>query len=238
MNTIAQANAIAKSMCASGYKYLYGGKGQNYTKALVNQLSALYPSVFTPSLKAEAMKDADKGYKAIDCSGFVCSVLGITQTGSAGLKTNAVKCLSVSKANAKPGMVLWKSGHVAYVGDDLKIYEAQSTATDMKVSTWEKRASAFTYLLIAKGSALAQPTPAPVVTSGTFPKYSGTSTDIDVVFANIGADKYYDTKATKKYLKRRPIAIANGYAGTTYTGSSAQNTALIKKAKAGTLLKP
>lgn len=173
MNTIAQATALAKSMVSGGFKYLYGGKGQSYTTALVNKLAKAYPSVFTASLLKEALKDADKGYKAIDCSGFICDVLGISDIGSAQLKSTAVKTLSVSKANAKEGMVLWKSGHVAYVGDDLKIYEAKSTSADLTVSTWDSRASAFTYLLVVKGSALASATTTttkPMVASPTIKK--------------------------------------------------------------------
>lgn len=152
MRTVNESNAIAKEMCANGYRYLYGGKGQVYTTALVNQLHKLYPSCVP---LAEALKDADKGYYAIDCSGFVCNVLGISHMGSAQIRSTAVKRLSVSKANAQPGMVLWRSGHVAYVGEGLKIYEAAGTKTDMKVSSFDSRAGAFTELLIVKGSALA-----------------------------------------------------------------------------------
>lgn len=152
MRTVEQSNARAKEMCASGYRYLYGGKGQLYTTALVKSLHKLYPSCVPLT---EALKEADKGYRAIDCSGFVCDVLGISNMGSAQLRSTAVKRLSVSKANAKPGMVLWRSGHVAYVGEDLKIYEAAGTKTDMKVSTFDNRSGAFTELLVVKGSALA-----------------------------------------------------------------------------------
>ena len=156
MNTIAQSMTLAKQMVSGGYKYLYGGKGQAYTSALVEKLAKQYPSTFTASLKKEALKDADKGYKACDCSHLVCTVLGISAMGSAQLKSTAVKLLPVKKENAKEGMVLWKKGHVAFVGDGLKIYEAKSTAADLTVSTWGKRASAFTYLLVVKGSALAE----------------------------------------------------------------------------------
>jgi len=156
MNTVTQAVDIAKQMVSGGFKYLYGGKGQNYTSALVEKLAKQYPSTFTASLKKEALKDADKGYKAIDCSGFICKCLGISDIGSAQLKSTAVQILPVKKENAKEGMVLWKKGHVALVGDELKVYEAKSTAADLTVSTWDKRASAFTYLLVVKGSALAE----------------------------------------------------------------------------------
>ena len=156
MNTVVQAVNIAKQMVSGGYKYLYGGKGQNYTSALVEKLAKQYPGTFTASLKKEALKDADKGYKAIDCSGFICKCLGIADIGSAQLKSTAVQILPVKKENAREGMVLWKKGHVALVGDEFKIYEAKSTKADLTVSSWDKRASAFTYLLVVKGSALAE----------------------------------------------------------------------------------
>ena len=156
MNTVVQAVNIAKQMVSGGYKYLYGGKGQNYTSALVEKLAKQYPGTFTASLKKEALKDADKGYKAIDCSGFICKCLGLADIGSAQMKSTAVKILPVTRENAREGMVLWKKGHVALVGDELKIYEAKSTKADLTVSIWENRASAFTYLLVVKGSALAE----------------------------------------------------------------------------------
>lgn len=156
MNTIKESVALAKNIVSNGYKYLYGGKDQNYTSDLVQRLAKQYPNVFTASLLKEALKDADKGYKAIDCSGFVCKVLGIKNIGSAQLKATAVKILPVTKENAKEGMILWKNGHVAFVGDELKIYEAKSTASDLTVSSWDKRAKSFTKLLVVKGSALAE----------------------------------------------------------------------------------
>ena len=70
-----------------------------------------------------------------------------------------------------------------------------------------------------------------------YPKYIGTSTSIDTVLTAIGANKDYNTSATKAYLKRRPIAQKNGYPSTSYTGTSAQNLDLIKKAKEGILKK-
>ena len=151
-NAITTSNQLAFDMCTSGYRYLYGAKGQAYTAALVNQLRILYPNYIN---LAEALKDADKGYRAIDCSGFVCTVLGIPHMGSAQLRSTAVERLPVAKANAKPGMAIWRSGHIAYIGDGLKIYEAASTKTDMKISAFENRAGAFTELLVIRDSALA-----------------------------------------------------------------------------------
>ncbi len=62
--------------------------------------------------------------------------------------------------------------------------------------------------------------------SSYYPKYSGSSNYIDVVFKAIGAP--YGNKA-----KRLPVAKANGYSN--YGGLASQNLQLIKLAKAGTL---
>lgn len=156
MKTIIESNQLANQILKSNkYRYLYGGKDEPYTVALVNKMAKLYPNIFTSSLKALALEDAGKGYTAIDCSGFVCKVLGISNMGSSQLRQTAIKRLPVKKENAKPGMALWRNGHIAYVGEDLKIYEAAGTKADLTCKTWENRASAFTELLIVKGSALA-----------------------------------------------------------------------------------
>lgn len=155
MITVEESNKLASQILKSNkYRYLYGGKGQPYTSSLVNTMAKQYPSVFTSALKALALEDADKGYTAIDCSGFVCKVLGISNMGSSQLRQTAVKRLPVKKENARPGMALWRNGHIAYVGEDLKIYEAASTKSDLTCKTWENRSSAFTELLVVKGSAL------------------------------------------------------------------------------------
>jgi len=226
VNTVSESNKLAKEMCSKDtkYRYLYGGKGQKYTSALVRQLASAYPSFYDPI--KYAMEDADKGYLAIDCSGFVCKVLGITSAGSSGLKSNAVKRLSVTKANAKPGMVLWKQGHVAYVGEDLKIYEAAGTTIDLKVSTWDKRAGAFSLLLICKGSALSV-TPCKT-TVDYYPKCTLKSNSIIDCLASIGEK---DTS-----LKHRKV-IANANNIKDYSGTATQNKQLRLLLQEGRLVK-
>jgi peptidoglycan hydrolase-like protein with peptidoglycan-binding domain len=53
-------------------------------------------------------------------------------------------------------MAIWKPGHIAYIGEGLKIYEAANTASDMKVTEFGRRAGVFQELLIVSGSALAE----------------------------------------------------------------------------------
>lgn len=61
-----------------------------------------------------------------------------------------------------------------------------------------------------------------------YKKYTGTSTKIDVVFKAVGAPYGSVTK-------RKPVAKKNGYSS--YSGTAAQNLALINKAKTGKLIK-
>ena len=64
-----------------------------------------------------------------------------------------------------------------------------------------------------------------------YPQYTGDSPRVDEVLSAIGAN--YDMKQTKAYLRRKPIATANGI--TKYTGTAAQNNKIIKLAKDGKL---
>lgn len=230
MKTVAECNAKAIEMM-DGYKYLYGAKGQLYTSKLVESLAKQYPSKFTAALKKEALKDADKGYKAGDCSYFVCSVLGISQVGSTAIKNKAVQLLKINKADAKPGMAIWKSGHIGYIGDDLKIYEFRNTTRDTCVSSWDARAKDFTYMFVVKGSPLYTllyeiPTAVEVVTY--YPIYTGKSTSITTALASVG-------EKNTSMAHRKKIALKNGY--TSYTGTSKQNLDLVAKLKAGKLIK-
>ena len=68
-----------------------------------------------------------------------------------------------------------------------------------------------------------------------FPKYEGDSVVLDEVMEAIGATAYY-TEGIKTYLKRRPIAQANGIEP--YKGTAKQNIELMAKARGGELIKP
>lgn len=66
-----------------------------------------------------------------------------------------------------------------------------------------------------------------------YPMYIGSSVNIDEVMEAIGATLDYDYLAKSKYLKRLPIAKANGIAD--YKGSAEQNKKLINLAREGWL---
>lgn len=70
-----------------------------------------------------------------------------------------------------------------------------------------------------------------ILHSGYYDKYTGTSKQIDVVLRKIGVpDKFIGNK-----MKRKPLAMANGY--TNYNGRASENLALIALAKKGKLKK-
>lgn len=66
-----------------------------------------------------------------------------------------------------------------------------------------------------------------------YPQYTGDSPRVDEVLSTIGANTDYDMTQTKPYLRRKPIATANGIKN--YSGTAAQNNKIIKLAKDGKL---
>ena len=66
-----------------------------------------------------------------------------------------------------------------------------------------------------------------------YPQYTGESAKVDEVLTAIGADSDYDMTQTKAYLRRKPIATANGMKN--YSGTAAQNNKIINLAKYGKL---
>jgi len=231
--TVAECNQIAEQLCSGPYRYLYGAKGQLYTKQLVETLAKQHKSKYTAALKAEAMKDADKGFRAGDCSFFVCSVLGLEMINSIGIRNKAVKLLKINKKNAKEGMALWKQGHIAYIGPELKVYEFMSTARDAQIHSFDSRAKDFTYMFIVKGSALDQETQTAASTiSMYYPAYKGGSTSIVSALAAVGEK---DTS----FAHRKRIASANKSESILmhYEGSIKQNLKMVELLKAGKLIK-
>ena len=66
-----------------------------------------------------------------------------------------------------------------------------------------------------------------------YTKYTGDSPRVDEVLSAIGANTDYDMIQTKAYLRRKPIATANGIKH--YSGTAVQNNKIIKLAKDGKL---
>ena len=78
---------------------------------------------------------------------------------------------------------------------------------------------------------------APIKTDKTdtkyYPQYIGDSQRVEEVLSAIGANSDYDMAQTKAYLRRKPIATANGIKN--YSGTAVQNNKIIKLAKDGKL---
>lgn len=227
--TIQEGTKRAQNITKS-YKYLYGAKGEDYTKALVERLAKQYKSKFTAELKKEALKDADKGHKAGDCSFLVCAALGLSMINSLAIKQKAVVLFKPEKNKALEGMALWKNGHVAYIGDGLKIYELKNTKADACVSSFESRSKDFTYMFVVKGSPLydQQLKESIAETSVYYPKYTGNAVSIVAALTAVGEK---DTT----YAHRSRIAAKNEIKN--YEGTAKQNLALVALIKAGKLKK-
>lgn len=227
--TVKESTQKAKAFM-NGYKYLYGAKGENYSEALVNELAKRYPKNYTAAIKKEALKDANKGFKAGDCSFFVCAVLGLPMINSLAIKQRAVALFKPDKSKAIEGMVLWKNGHVAYIGDGLKVYEFKSTKEDAVVSSFESRAKDFTYMFVAYDSPLyyAQLNASLEEASIYYPAYKGAGTSIVGALALVG-------EKDVSFSHRKKIAAKNGVSG--YEGTVKQNLYLVDLIKKGKLLK-
>ena len=210
------------------HRYLYGGKGQPYTKELVERLAKSYPNIYTAALKKEAMKDANKGYYAGDCSYLVCTAMGLSMINSAALKDRAVMKLRPQKSLAQEGMCLWKSGHVAYIGDDLKVYEMRSTSADGKVSSFDARAKDFDYMFVVRESPLYYYNMSHTVNGTYYAKYEGKSNSIVESLIAVGEK---DTS----FAHRKKIAEKNKIDN--YKGTVTQNTQLVNLLKEGKLLR-
>lgn len=228
MEKVKMGTQKAKELAATA-KYLYGGNGQKYTTALVNKLAKQYPEKYTAAIKKEALKDANKGFIAADCSYLVCESLGISRTNSSQIRKMAIKAMPIIKAEAKEGMALWKSGHVAYIGDDLKIYEMKSTKADACISSFESRAKDFLFMLVVKESYLdqeCQEEKKVIYYPATPAGWTGSS-----IVSALSAVGEKDT--TMEHRKK--IAAANGVSA--YSGTAKQNLQLVALIKAGKLIK-
>lgn len=214
------SNEIAERLCGplTNYRYLYGAKDQAYTLDLVNKLARMYPNNYGSAIYKLAVEEANKGFMAIDCSGFVCKVLGIKNQGSSTLKSESVQSLPINIANAKEGMAIWRQGHIAYIGPDLKIYEASGTKNDMRVTDFNKRAKDFTYLLVVKGSALAD---AGIQTPPTSVPEAPTA-DLTEIAKQVIAGKYGNGSERRKRLEE---------AGYDYSEVQKKVNELIRKIK-------
>lgn len=125
------------------YKYWYGGKREIATVALAKELKAANPSVWTDAYYQTALKDINGSTRVCDCSGLVCYCYGIGDINSTAIKNK----YRVWTGKPKPGMIGWKSGHVAIISDtDGHIIEMRSQAYDYQDTRYRLEAGLNTLL--------------------------------------------------------------------------------------------
>lgn len=128
-----------------GTPYVYGAKGASgaLTSAKLNSLISSYPSVFTNIYITKAKRLV--GQVCCDCSGLI-SWYTDKVLGSAQLYSQAYTRLLIKDIDKfAPGVVLWKSGHVAvYVGDG-KYIEVECKGIDYGCVKDDARSRGFEY---------------------------------------------------------------------------------------------
>ena len=99
-----------------GTPYVFGMKGQVLTEALLKQLAAENPKVYTPQYITKAR--SFMGKHCTDCSGLITWCTGILR-GSANYKETAREIQPIGALNeSMAGWALWKPGHIGvYIGD-------------------------------------------------------------------------------------------------------------------------
>lgn len=190
-----------------------------------------------------------------DCSAFVITAwqkAGVAVKTAGATNTSNMKTPFLNKgfkdvtssvnlstgAGLKKGDVLLKAGsHTAMVsavsGSSVTVVQAsineKGTITGGKPGDqtgkeiWTTTYKSFANCVLRYGSS----TPTPPPSSNCYPKYTGSSTSLVEALNAIGVDS--------SYTNRTAIAKANGI--TNYSGTAAQNTELLNKLKAGTLVK-
>ena len=121
--SIPTAITLAKEMLSTGIVYIYGLKYEPITPSKIAALASMYPTVYTPSIKAMALRKVGK--TGIDCSGFVCWVFSnsgvhnLPRTTAQGIYD---QCTPVSASDAKAGDIIFftgtynSAGAVSHVG--------------------------------------------------------------------------------------------------------------------------
>ena len=136
--------------------------------------------------------------------------------------------------NCGPGNLknLTQSGKrtIAQISEKLLLYNKAGGVTLLGL---QRRRSAEKVLFDTpiKSDKIETPIKSDKTDSKYYPKYIGDSPRVDEVLSAIEANSDYDMTQTKAYLRRRPIATANGIKN--YTGTAAQNIKIIKLAKDG-----
>lgn len=233
-----------------GKPYWYGTFGQISTPTLYAQKKKQYPKMYRWSYTKKELNQ-----KVHDCVGLIKGYLWCDSPSDTTPKYNAKQDVSANgmldrcKKKGKistipdvPGVLVFMNGHVGvYIGDgyviEAKGHKYGVVKTKLKGRGWKNWGYCpyISYEEPKKPASKpdAKPTSKPTTsTDKYYKKYSGTSTQIDVVFKAIGVPSAY----VGKWSRRKPVAKANGIK--TYIGTAKQNLKLVDLAKRGKLLKP
>ncbi|MCD8028791.1 MAG: NlpC/P60 family protein [Erysipelotrichaceae bacterium] len=238
-----------------GKPYWYGTFGQTASASLYKSKKAQYPSYYTANDFT-----SQYGKRVHDCVGLINGYLYLwsnsataTPTYNSAQDKNASGMYAAAKTKGTissfpktKGLLVFKGTstskitHVGVYDGSGYVYEAKGHSSGVvkstyKSSNWQYWAQC-PYTTDNTSSSTSSSSSSTSTTSSTtssvsyYSKYTGTSTKIDTVFKAIGVpNKYYGS-----YTKCKPVAKVNGYSS--YTGTSAQNLALIKLAKKESLL--
>lgn len=201
---------VRKAETLKKVKYWYGAKGQLATTALASMLKNNYPNVWTADYYKKALKDVDGKTYVGDCSYLVCTAYGYPALGSYQLFTKMSK-MKYEHSKLKPGMVLYKPGHVAIMGDDGKTRELMGIDHDFTMR--DPRYAGFTYILYDKNVRYAdaeEMTGWHTDKTGTWYRYKegkgsdtyyhGTLAEIDGAFYAFDENGYLITDTNRLYI--------------------------------------
>ena len=121
---------------------------------------------------------------------------------------------------------------IAQISDKLLLYNKAGGVTLLGLQR-RRAAEKVLFDTPIKSDKIETPIKSDKTDSKYYPKYIGDSPRVDEVLSVIGANSDYDMTQTKAYLRRKPIAMANGIKN--YSGAAAQNNKIIKLAKDGKL---
>lgn len=111
------SDIVERARELSNVKYWYGGKGQVMTIQLANSLRSANSGVWTESYYRQAIAKIDGVSRCGDCSYLVCYAYNVAQIGTSQIRQQ----YSIYNGTPLPGMILWRSGHVAITDGDYAI---------------------------------------------------------------------------------------------------------------------
>lgn len=135
---------VKRARSLSHLVYWYGGAGQTANQALLDSLTASYPSTYNDTNNNYITKckaDIKAGKQVGDCSYLVNYAYGKASPGNhgsgSGAIANSYSLYGVpGSITPKDGMILWKAGHVGIYWDN-KVIELRGIDYDYKEDAYD-----------------------------------------------------------------------------------------------------